>query len=316
MAHGSVHGGGGGGSSFRSSGGGFSSHSSSGGGMSFNGVPMRPRSFHFWGRTVIFTTGKQALFLFLAFFLIIACFLAGIGGANYSDNKDIVENYEYFGRIYEEISNKALAGEPGYYLYTFSDVDFDDYGDFQFTDSQGKTNKLTAYRDYSFEYQGINWCLIEYDFYDGDGNHIKERTYSQYESSTIFGMTQFRVAYKYMDAEEEWYSINAGYRLDNNKEYLFEKENMQSSASIRNVGIVIIVMIVVIIVITLVITIKKGKKDAEIEREKQKVELDKQKVELDKEKAELRKKNRICRYCGSSVPDDATSCPGCGSKDI
>ena len=315
MAHGSVHGGGGGGGGFRSSGGGGFSRSS-GSGMSFNGIPMRTRSFHFWGRTVVFTTGKQAMFIFLGFFLIIACFIAGISSANRNDSKKIVENYEYYGQIYEEISTKALAGDPGYYLYTFENVDFDNSGEYSFIDEKGNVNTLIAYIDYSFEYDGINWCLIEYNFHDEYGNNIKERTYSYLESSSIFGMTRFRVAYTYMDSESKWYSINAGYRLENNKEYLYEKESLQGSTNLMFIGIGIIAVVVAIITITIVVTIKKSKRDEEIEKEKHQMEMEKKKVEIDMEKAELRKKNRVCKYCGGSVPDGATSCPSCGSKKI
>jgi len=295
MARGSVHGGGG---SSRSGGG--SSHR--GGGFHRSGgsyYRRSPRRFYWFGRTVVFTSGISSIIMLLIFILMFGAMLCIVTGSVKSQNKQIVDDYVYYGQIYEDICEKAKSNEDGYYKFTFNNIDTYELENNIWVDGE---NTLQVFYDDTFTYRGKTWWLVEYNFTDANNNQIFERTYSCYEIADIRSMSEFSIAYTKIDGS--WWSINADFKLENNKEYLYEQQVLESNNKMFKIGLSIVLVMAGLIVLSIVAIILKSKKTAEINENTNRIP----------EQAPAEEKTRFCDYCGTIVDKKSTKCPNCGSK--
>lgn len=328
-----------------SSGGGHSGggHSSFGGGSfsgSYGGGGFRPRGpvhMHFFGHTVILTSGKRALMSMLVVFCIMASFFALAFGLTKNQNKsDLAENRIYFNMMIEDNSyyknmvQKAKEAESsgvdnGYYVTyaEFSKVVRTEYYD-------NSTPAIYYYGDYGA--MEVYYVVYEYenehetDEDTGEKVTYTEQTYAQFSQNDALKLKssgKIKIAYHYDEQDAKWYSINLDYPTDITTSYEYkiiaeDISTLESSSKFLNtafiVAIVIAVGLLVGVIINFVIAVKNSKKEAELEEQKKRAEIREKEAQADVAEEELKKKNRVCDYCGCTVPDGATKCPVCGAS--
>ncbi len=311
MAQGSVHGGGHSSRSRSSSGGSssFGGNHSSGGYKRLpdamghrNGYRRPPRHYHWFGRNVVVTSGKGMLVSVLLIILLFASIILAVSISSYNKQQVVINNYVTSGKTYEEICEKAKAKQSGYYLFEFKNVDGQALDTGVWSDG---SNTLESFEDDTLDYQNAVWFLIEYSFYDDADNHIFERTYSMYSASDIRGITEFSVAYTKINGV--WWSINSDFKLENNIEYLYELDELNSTKVMKNVCIAIVATVGAILVLSVVVIILKSKKISEISLEENVNEMPTDSTS---------KKTKYCPYCGDILDENAKRCPSCGAKRL
>ncbi len=319
-----------------SGGGGFSGGRSSFGGFYGGGMRHRhPIHMHFFGRTVIVSGARQVLMSVLSMFFIMACFFAfGMGLASSGNKSDAKENSIYLNLMqednvyYNNMINSAKAEdaeENGYYIATATfptNIRYEYYSN--------DTTGIYYYGDYGdvkifyivYEYENSHYVNeitgeIETEIFIGE-------TYAQFTKSQLRGLGgKINIAYTYDQSECGWISINLDYpteiyELKEYKMLYLETEGLLSSAKFLNtatiVSIVVAVALVVGLILNIVFAAKKSKKEAELEEQKTKAEIKEKEAKIDMIEEELKKKNRVCAYCGCTVPDGANKCPVCGAS--
>ncbi len=234
---------------------------------------------------------------------------------------------------YVDMIEKAKADEDGYYLITIDFTTYINY-DYYTNDEPG------VYYLGDLGVQEIFYIVYEFDnphdvmtdeygnpLHDIEGNPICKTltgvTYAQFTKSQIYGLHgELEIAY-HKDSVDGWVSMNTSYptELSSNREYMFtqqllaeSEESFNGLSTIFFIAVGIDAVIVVAFVLTIVVTIKNSKKESELEEAKKKEEIRESKAKADAIEEELKKKNRVCDYCGCSVPDNATKCPVCGAS--
>lgn len=178
-----------------------------------------------------------------------------------------------------------------------------------------------VYKDFTLN--SIEYSFIVYSFEDYDGRTQKGTTYSQFsptQAQSYKGSDDaLEIAYTFVDGQ--CVSINTGYNLENCAEYKYELALVESNKQLAGRVIIFIVVEVLLIALFVFLYIKKLKKykllvkqDEEAYSQKQQAEVDEAVAKAESAQKEADKKNRVCAFCGSTVPDDAVSCPACGSK--
>ncbi len=318
MPSGPSHSHSGGGSSHSSSGGGFSRGGFSGGG-SFNHT-RRPWRWHFGGRTVIISTGRQNTFLavlgalFLFVVATVCCFMACSGIKETVKKQETkIAVFEQDAEWYKNVIEKAKDGKDGYYI---TKAEFSPFEVLFYNES----NPQTGYYEYGLV-NGIHYFYILYEYTnEKTGDVTKAETYAQFTSSQASGWNG-EIAYAYSEEDSAWFSINTNYSLERNMEYVETKQllksNKNSVKSTRTGGIVCAIVAVGMVVVCVFVTkniIKKAKAEAEAEQAKQEAEIAEANRKAEESKAKAEKINRVCSYCGCKISDDADQCPSCGSR--
>lgn len=315
---------GGGGFSF----GGFSSRRSSSGsynGGSYHDRPRRPRgprSFHWFGRTVVVSTGAQSLFSTLISILVIAIVACVVFGGTVTNSnlqakeaKEAIEIYESDADWYAETiagAEKNIDGDE-YYLATatFNDVLIEYYN---------PDSNQTGYCEYMY-FNGYDYYYIIYSYYNEvKGETMRGETYAMFTSTEVDALGgSFSVAYR--QDKGKFYSVPVFYELEDNAEYLEAKQYYENKVDAKNNAIIIllipiavIALIVAILVWRFVVMVKKSKKDSELEQAKAEAEVAQAKAKAEIAEELAKNTNRTCAYCGAKVPDGDDCCPACGSR--
>lgn len=310
----------GGGSSHSSSSRGFSSGGFSGGGVR---VPRAPWHWHFGGRTVVISTGKQNVFLAmlgaLIVFIIATFGCLGIKSGIKGQIKQQTANIEIFesdAEWYKNVITKAKSEtgeEEGYYLTTAT---FDKKQILYYDESDPKTGY--------YEYDTVNGVYYFYIIYkytnQKTGEVVTAETYAQFTSSQAQGWNG-EIAYAYSEEDSAWFAINTNYSLDKNMEYVKAKQLLKSSnSSLKSMKVAFVVCLVVTIGLAVGFVfvtkniIKKAKAEAAAEEAKQQAEIEEAKADAEEAKSRASKVNRYCSYCGCKISDDVDQCPSCGSR--
>lgn len=332
----------GGGHSHSSGGGSFGGSRSSFGGSyggGFGGMrPRRPIHMHFFGHSVIISGGKQTALAILLILCIMASFFSfGLGMALSQNKSDLSEEQFYLNQMvednkdYKEYIEKAKEAEEsgidnGYYTtyaeFRKEDIRYDYYSNntpaIYYFDDYG------AMEIYYIVYEYINDHQIDED--TGEKVVYTEQTYAQFTQNDALKLSRngkIKIVYHYDETDEKWYSINYDYPKDitTSFEYRIREEfcsDMKSSIGFLSVAFTVALLVaigsLVGIILSIVLAAKKTKKEAELEAEKKKAEIREKQANADAAEEELKKKNRVCDYCGCSVPDGANKCPVCGAS--
>ena len=318
-----MHGPSRGGSSF-----GGRSHSSGGGGSRSGGsshsgsyIFRGPRHFHIFGRTVVVTSGKFGLMIFLIIALLFASLISWISSSSLSDLKKTVGYYQSDEIGFNQLIGKAEKGDvdDGYYIKEIKNINFrhewsyhsnnDTYYDC-YVHETGDGTVLVA--EYFLTYDDIDYFQIIYSFND-DGRKVFDYTYASFSYTDINNMSILRIAYQYQNGKLVD-SINADYSLESCMDYHDALDDLNGTKTLLTVALVIVGVIAVTLVSIIVVTILKAKKDSELKEQKAQAEIEKTKAETELVNADLKKKNRYCAYCGNPIPDGAENCPSCGSR--
>ncbi len=312
---GGSHGGG-----FSGGGGGWSS-----GSRSYHPHPRHPITIHWFGRPVVFSTGVQntlvsllVIFLFVAFFGVFSIIGYSVNIQEYNKNKQELAVFETDAVYYQNLISKAQASEEGYFITsgTFEGRFYYSYDEDDFAGTG------------VFEYQvvnGVTYYFINYTYVNDKGQTLKGETYTQFSSSQARAMIlddigTIEIAYTYDSDEGGYVSINTSYSLEKNQDYNIlkkEVEDNKSSNVLLIIGIVLLVVAACIFVGLIFVIrnqIKKSKTQAQVDSAKAEAEIAESKANAEKAEAEANSKNRMCDYCGCSVPDGASKCPSCGSR--
>lgn len=301
------------------SGGGFSTGSFRGGG--FNPPPIRPVRVRLFGSHVIVSTGKQSLLIFLIVLLCITIFGAFVTSSIKSSANDEITTLkasiaqkELDAVWYANAKTKADAGtDENFFIAT---AQYKGFQRFYYNASDPTGYYYDG--DQEVRLNNIPYFYLIYTYTTPDGETHEGETYSSFTSSEASGWDK-KIIVGYDNGS--WASINYSYKLSENKEYLFEKQQvLDNEDAIKSANTVfigfIIAIIIEIIVLVLVVkyTIKKGKEEYLAEQEKNKAEIEKKTAEATVMKNKAAQINRKCQYCGGNVPDDADKCPSCGAS--
>lgn len=296
------------------------SHSS----VSINGfhVPLfRPRFYHFFGRPVFLTTGLQALLSILIFFIIFMSILFSVNIGTVNAKKEYVQEYKNQIAIMEddaiffnELIDNANNAVNGYYLTTA------EFGDNVYEYYMANPTNIGIYE--AFEDDGVIWYFLVYNYKNGHGETLRGTTYTQFSASQYTSLNG-KIQIAYTQVNGEWWSINTSYSLSNNRDYKLAKEDLayyENSLKSSNTRVAIYGLIgiglIAILVLIIVKKAKQTKQENAIAQEKAKAEVSEARAKAEQEQRKSKQINRTCHYCGSSVPDGSSKCPGCGSSNF
>ena len=334
-SRGGSFGGGGGGFSF---GGGFSRGSSSSSG-SYSGHhhhhtprPRRPWRVPMFGRTVIISTGAQSAFsLFLVVFLI-ACFVCvtfgrsvGYMNTEIKDQQTLIASYETRDKDYKTLIQGAKNGTYELQYFDISQYYNDYTKTFNFKTYNGNYDPTTpGIYDWDFYRDGQEYFFIVYE-YEYNGQVETDWTFVQYTAYQLKDILvktdhpgEIEIAVGYLTNTESKddgvYAMNTDYSLEANQEYHYEVWTLENMKADRNNNLWVAIgagAVAGLIIAGVIFYLVKKYKNAQ-----KQVDADIAKTEAETKLAEEQAKqiNRICDYCGASVPDGEDDCPACGSR--
>jgi len=298
-----------------SSRGGFSSSSGS------HHYSHGPRHFNFLGRTVILSSGISTALSLLTFFIVfIGILFFGSFSSIINTNNDIAY-YETQVSVMEEdavyynnlISNAYDSSKTNYFLYN---AYFGSQSYYYYDDNPTNIGIYNAFTD-----DVSTWYFIVYE-YTVQGQKYIGTTYTQFTSTQAHSLGGYiQIAYTIDDGEV--YSINTSYTLAKNRDYTYAKAELENARSSKKSAITIVVIsglilagLITAIVLILKTQIKKAKEKAELEKSKKQAEVNEAQAKAKQAERIANQFGRKCEYCNSDVPDNATVCPSCGSRQF
>lgn len=287
--------------------GGFSSSSRSGGhgGPPPGGGPRffhGPMHFHWFGRPVVVTTGKQAGFVFGIILLFIAVIGSFITGSNYFENLSILKSIQNDSKMCIEVRDKALAGASGYHITTayFEDKYYDVY------DQYFVKSTDTGIFEYGEDYQGMEKFYIVFSYTaEGETKKRYEQTFAQYLLKDIPEDGEIQIAYAIVDGE--YVAINLDYSESKNTNLIDSKHYVNSMIIPFVVFGVIALVDIVIMIFLFARTIKHSNEEHQVEQEKKQEEV------INEREKRLK---LYCENCGTLIGEDDKKCPNCGSPNF
>lgn len=301
-----------------------SSHSSHSGGHSSG---YRPYSHvHFFGRTVVVTSGQMSKIVAMVFALFVMFFFLLPFTISLKADHDDVKYYSEAIQImeedaeeYKDIIQKAqvdgYSDDKGSY-YLIKSGNFKTHTRMKYYYESTEEDGIYYFDDY----KGMSVYFIVYHYsHPTTSKSIRGETYAMFTSSNAGTWVSSGDICVYIDNAGNVYSINSNYTLENNYEYEIMKEYLADAQGSMNGSIImtaIFGLVVAGLVVGLILTIVKSVKSSKENEEKEKAELAKNASGETKKDDDLapQTKHFVCGYCGSFVPDDATRCPSCGSK--
>lgn len=289
-----------------------------------------PRPFHFFGRTVIISSGGRVGYIFGVVFLVMWIMATVILGGNFANYKSKLKEEQTYhdnliaeSRMYEDMIKDKVNSS----LYTVTDAtyapiyygDFDDYNDNFISKHTGVYyygsvgNVGYYFITFSYTSQGTQHFGQTYASFTRESADVDDLfNRNIYNSMTLKpGDRTLEVVFKNSD-----YSvvINTDYKAEDNSE-IYESEFYISNfnSDIKNATIALIVLcvidavIIAVLVISFVITVKKSKLRQQAEAEEKQREAE--------DRAEARKQ-KYCMYCGALIDPEDEKCPNCGSSQI
>jgi hypothetical protein len=346
MPIGPSHGGRGGGGGFSSSRGGGSRGSSGGGnllgaligGMIGGAISSRRRERYSGGgyngndnypvEPATPSRGRPTAFLILA--IVMACFtfftfMIRNGFINTADKyNNTIEIMKADYEEYKDLFSKAADQkdipnsnpDKTHFITTakFNGIKYSSYG--------ANPSMSAAYQDFTLN--GIQYYFIVYEYKDAHNVTHKGTTYSQFSANQVDGMKngtfgEIEIAYTVINGQ--YVSMNTNYTLENCAEYKYSLAIAESNKQLASRVIWFIVGEVVLIALFVFIYIKKLRKYHKLVKEDEIAYSQKQQAEVNEAQAraktaqkEADQKNRVCAFCGSTVPDGEHTCPACGSR--
>lgn len=195
----------------------------------------------------------------------------------------------------------------------------------------GRVIKYTSYSDnpqsvgayLDFEEDGISYYFLVYEYKDHNGSTWKGTTYTQFSANQYQNLNgEIEIAY-HSKAGGERYSINTNYTTYQTAEYKYYEEEALSNKTAAFAMLIVFVVEVALVALFVVIYIKKLKKykalvaeDEAMFQQKQQAEVSEAQAKAEEAQRMAKSVGRVCKYCGCDVPDGASACPGCGSRDF
>lgn len=320
-------------------GGGFSFGGGSSGGFSFGGGrssssgdyynrPRRPRGpmhIPMFGRTVVISTGARSVFSIFISILVFAVVIFSIFIGSVFNNADMIEDQkeliakcERYSKTFEEISQKALNGDSGYYIET---IDISGYSTMYYYDDDPDDAGIYVT---DIWYDGEKQYFIVYDFVDEVyGHHRTDSTFAEYSYYDIQDLKTSGLKIAYTFKGHELWAINAGYTLEGNAEYQYNKGIIEDNIASNNFNILVCVgsglvaaAIVTGVVLYLVKQYKKAQKEEAVQDAKDQAAIAEAEAKAEEAQAKADRHNRFCMYCGAQIPPEDDACPACGSRQF
>ncbi len=267
-----------------------------------------PRTYMFFGRPVVMSSGTRSGLGMVAVLFIIALIATIIMGVNLSNKTKTVQVYEADAKYYEQMISKAQAGEEGYYLATAT---FDERFNTYYNDDNPRTG---AYEYVEVDGLAYYYIVFEYEN-EVTGETMVGETYTQFSSSQFNGLNgTIDVAYTYDDGS--WVVMNTGYELENNQDYkvqLASKDNLKTMTTVFGVIAGVLVLVLIILIVR---ALKKSKKEQAAQDAKNAAEVAEAEAKAQVALETAENTNRVCAYCGAPVPDGDIRCPSCGSTEF
>lgn len=271
-------------------------------------VPRPPRTYVFFGRPVVMSSGTRSGLGFAFLFFVIFAIIAVVMFINVNNKSKTIDVFEDDARFYEQMIERAEAGAEGYYL---ADATFDDRINLYYNEDNPRTG---AYEYLSVD--GIPYYYVVFEYY----NEVTEQvltgeTYTEFSSSQFSGLGgTIEVAYTLADGS--WAVINTSYELENNQDYLSAKSSLSSTRNIAIVITVIAVIVLAVLIFLVVRAFKRSKKEQEVQDAKNQAEITEAQAKAQVALETAENTNRVCAYCGAPVPDGEIRCPSCGSTEF
>lgn len=252
------------------------------------------------------------------------------------DHKEWKQHYEAAKQQQQAIDNatgtekQELIKTQTHFLTTatFYNVEKTVYGDNPQGTYYYKYNTINDYVYYFIVYE------YDYGYYNKSGNYVtnvdkinvpkkKGRTYAHYTANNRPN-GEIEIIY-FIDTDGTMYSTDIFF-IENELnpergEYCFKLAKAEANKILAKNTIFVIIGEVLIAALFVFIYIKKLKKyknlvqqDEEAYTQKQQAEVSEAQAKAEVAQKEAQQKNRICAFCGSTVPDDEPNCPSCGSS--
>ena len=230
---------------------------------------------------------------------------ASIMKSDYTEYKDLVDTAK------AQESNSDPEKTHFITTATFNKVKFSSY--------RANPNTPGIYQDFTLN--NVQYYFIVYTYKDNNGQTHTGTTYSQFSAAQATGWDG-EIAFAKIDGQ--YVSMNTSYTataLEDCAEYQYTIAIAESNKILASRVIWFIVGEVAIIALFVFIYIKKLKKyrklvkqDEEAYAQKQQAEVNEAQAKAETAQKEADQKNRVCAFCGSTVPDGESVCPACGSR--
>lgn len=165
-----------------------------------------------------------------------------------------------------------------------------------------------------FTVDNVQYYFIVYTYKDESGVTHTGTTYSQFSSSQATGWDG-EIAYAKIDGQ--YVSMNTSYTskaIEECAEYKYTRSLVSRNIWIAVGGVVLFALFVTLYILKLRKYHKLVKEDEIAYSQKQQAEVNEAQAKAETAQKEADQKNRVCAFCGSTVPDDEDTCPACGSR--
>ena len=296
----------------------------------YNRRPRRPWHIPMFGRTVIVSTRAQSFFSMFIVLIIFATAMfyfnaraVGWHTADIKEQKQIVQKFETYDKDYTKLIEGAKNGT--YEIQYFDIAQFWNGTSFETKNyvNDDFPGGVGIY-DIDFYRNGQEYFFIYFE-YDDNGVTKYEDTFTQYTMDQLEDMLtdsnnpgKLAIAVGKLtntaSKNDGVFAMNMDYSLEANQDYQYEVSELNRMKSEKNSKLLTALgfgAVDLLIIGGIVFYLVKKYRNAQ-----RKADADIAKTEAETKLAEEQAKqiNRVCDYCGASVPDGEDMCPACGSR--
>jgi large-conductance mechanosensitive channel len=231
--------------------------------------------------------------------------------------------YDYYKPMIEAVEGYETPTALGQSVSCGNDY-YKTYATFGQTYTSYRDNPTTPGAYLDFTEDNISYYFIVYRYYDMANDVYKiGTTYTQFSANQCQALGgRIEIAY-YSKVGVDSYSINTSYTSLETPEYEHYEEVAENNEDSALGFLIVFIVELALIALFVFLYIKKLKKYKQLVREdealyQQKMQAETQEAQAKAEEAQRMAKSvgRVCKYCGCDVPDGASACPGCGSRDF
>lgn len=184
-----------------------------------------------------------------------------------------------------------------------------------------KANPTTKGIYQDFTLNNVQYYFIVYTYQDESGVTHTGTTYSQFSSAQATGWDG-EIAYAKIDGQ--YVSMNTSYTsypIEDCAEYKYTLAIAESNKQLasRTIWVIVGEVLLIALFVTLyILKLRKYRKlvkqDEEAYAQVQQANVNEAQAKAEAAQKDADKKNRVCAFCGSTVPDGEDVCPACGSR--
>ncbi|MBQ7917384.1 MAG: hypothetical protein IJ310_01055 [Clostridia bacterium] len=232
---------------------------------------------------------------------------AAIMKTDYAEYKDLIDT----ARAQDSLADNDPSKTHFITTATFSKTKYTSY--------KANPTAKGIYQDFTLN--NVQYYFIVYTYQDESGVTHTGTTYSQFSSTQATGWDG-EIAYAKIDGQ--YVSMNTSYTsnaIEECAEYKYTLAIAESNKQLasRTIWVIVGEVLIIALLVTLyILKLKKYRKlvkqDEEAYAQVQQANVNEAQAKAEAAQKDADKKNRVCAFCGSTVPDGEDVCPACGSR--